>query len=275
MIKKHYKTKLILLIFFFILLIPTWLMIVGSFQNIKGFLANPPAIWPSHFVISNYTTLTSNPLLKWISNTIFSLIWYVIISVLLSASVGYYFATTRFKYKELCWSILLIGLMIPRISFIIPIYVILKKIGLSGTLISIVVSTAYNAGGVLLARNYFESIPKSLLESASIDGANDFDILKLIVTPMSLPAIATLSLFASIGHLSDYIWQMLVLQKPMNQTLLIGLIRSTTSAIPGDIGANQIGKKFAVGVNLLLPLLLIFLIANKQFISKRGGELKE
>jgi len=99
----------------------------------------------------------------------------------------------------------------------------------------------------------------------------------MIVVPISKPIVAALSLFAGIGALQDYIWQMLVLQDDGKQTLLIAFMKALANRNSYDkvMGVNPVGKSFAVGVVLLLPLVVIFLMANKYFVKSLGGAVKE
>lgn len=275
--QKYIKTKIILICTFIILFFPTWIMIIGSFQNIQGFMKMPPDLWPTFFTIKNYTIMLYMPIFTWLKNTLIILISTVFLSVFISTSCGYVFATTKFKGKEFIWGILLIGLLLPRISVLIPIYVIIRQLGLSGTLLAVILSTSFSSFGILMARNYFENIPKSLFESAILDGADDVQIIWYIVMPVSFPAITTLSLSTAIFSLSDYIWQALVLQKQAMQTLMVGLIKSGTigQMIGGEAAINPLGKMMAVGVILFIPLLCVFLISNKYYLSSRGGAIKE
>jgi len=273
---KKILLKILLVVLFVVMFVPLWFMFVGSMQNLNGVMRMPPKLFPYPFFLNNYLSFLDYPLMTWFKNTVWSLFVMVVISVFISSSTGYFFATTNFKFKEVFFAILLIGMLMPRISFLIPQYIILKKIHLSGMLIGVVLSSAYTSYGILLARNYFESIPKSLFEAAAIDGANDWDILFHIVLPITPPAIATLALSTSIFYLSDFIWQMLVLQNDKNMTLLIGMIKTTMQIqFSGSNGINPLGRMMAVGIILLIPLVIIFLIANKYFTSSRGGEIKE
>jgi ABC-type glycerol-3-phosphate transport system permease component len=162
--------------------------------------------------------------------------------------------------------------MIPRISLIIPTFVIIKKIQLSGTLLATILPIIYYPVGLYLSRLYFETIPISLLESARLDGANEIQILSKIVLPLSKPIITCLALFSSINVLQDYIWQMLVLQKENNYTLLVGMMRLAMNRQGGtEANINPLSKAMASGVILLFPLLVIFLIANKYFTKSLAG----
>ena len=269
--------KSLLIMFFILLLLPIYWMFIGSFQDTGGLMSTPPKMIPNHVIILNYVFFFDNwPVVKWLYNTIFVTIFTVIISTIVSLMTAYVFAFYKFAINNILWHIFLIGIMLPRISLLIPTYIIIKNIGLSGQLWAVILPLCFSPIGIYLARNYFESIPISLLESARLDGANELQVLYKIVAPLSKPIVTALALFSSIGVLQDYIWQMLVLQNESNQTLIVGLIKAAMMRGGGDLNINPIGRQMAVGIILLFPLLLIFLIANKYFTKDMlSGAVKE
>ena len=108
----------------------------------------------------------------------------------------------------------------------------------------------------------------SLFESARIDGASEWCILVQIVMPLALPVLTAIALFTAIGVLGDYVWQSLVFQFGDVQTLIVGMIkRAQEKAWPGDYNINPLGRQMAVGVILMIPLVTIFGIANKYFVT--------
>ena len=167
-------------------------------------------------------------------------------------------------------------MMIPRISMLIPLFVIIKDLKLSGSLIATILPNSISPMEMYLARNYFESIPKSIIESARIDGANEWQILKMIIIPVSKPIISVIALFSGVFALQDYIWQMLVLVDENKQTLLVGIMKLVMRR-GGDanLGVNPVGRSFAAGILLLFPLVVLFLIGNKYFIEGLQGAVKE
>lgn len=267
--------KVFLISVFSLMIAPVYFMFTGSIQDIYGIMAMPPRIIPSIVTLDNYRHVSMWPLSIWIMNSIVAVVSVSIMSVLVCISSGYSFAFYRWKWKEALWTIMLVGLMIPRISLIIPTFVIIRKLSLSGTLIAVILPIIYYPVGIYLSRIYFESIPISLLESARLDGANELQILWKIVAPISKPVLTALALFSSINSLQDYIWQMLVLQKESNQTLLAGMVKRAMTRGLGDLNINPISRSLAVGVILLIPLLLVFLLANKYFTQSLGGAIKE
>lgn len=272
---KNIPVKVILVLFFILMLLPLYWMFLGSLQNITKIMSMPPNIFPSNPSLYNYKLLLRPESGKWIINTLLVVTGSVTFSVISSLTSGYAFAYFNFPCKGLLWSAMLVRMMIPRISILIPLYVTMKKLGLSGTLLAVILPDAFSPFGMFLARNYFQSIPKELLESARLDGANEFEILRYVVAPVSKPIVSALALFAGIGALQDYIWQMLVLQDPTKQTLLVGVMRAAMERGGGELSLNPIGRGFAAGIVLFIPLLIIFLVANKYFTESLGGAIKE
>lgn len=254
---------------------PMYFMTIGSFQNLHGVMKMPPNIFPVNASFNNYIQILPQSVFVWLKNTGVVVFCTIVLSVFVSITSGYAFAFYSFKLKEKIWMTLLIGIMIPRISLLIPTYIIIKDLHLSGTLAAVVIPVVFTPIGMYLARNYFETVPKSLLESARIDGANEWTVLFKIVAPISAPIVAALGLFAGVGALNDYIWQMLVLQDPNRFTFMIGLMRLVMLRNDGLSNVNPIGKSFAAGVLMLLPMLLIFLLANKFFVKGLEGAIKE
>jgi ABC-type glycerol-3-phosphate transport system permease component len=265
--------RLFLLICFVVLLLPIWFMLTGSLQDSFGIFAMPPRIVPRTATIENYGRLLgAEGVLRWTLNTIFVACSTILLSIFISCTVGYAFAFYDFRFKKALWLALLAGILVPRISLIVPLFVVINRMGLAGTLTAVVLATALQPVGLYLARAYFSTVPRSILESGRIDGANEFQVLARIVAPSSRPIITALALFAGIAALQDYIWQMLVLQKPRRHTLLVGLMRTVMlRGGSSETNLNPIGQALAAGVILLLPLVLIFAVANKYFTSALGG----
>ena len=215
-------------------------------------------------------------MLKWIGNSAIVMVGTALLSVTVSCCAAYTFAFYEFRFKRVLWMMLLAGIMVPRIALIIPLFVVVYKIGLTGTLLGIILSRALAPASLYLARVYFETVPRSLLEVARIDGASEVQILRSIVAPISRPIITCLALFAAVGALSDFVWQALQLMRGEKRTLLVGLIRATAmNVMNAELQLNPLGRKFAMSMILMLPLLVIFFTASKYFTASLSGAIKE
>jgi len=271
------RNRIILFFIMVIMLMPLYFMVIGSFQDIYGLFIMPPQFIPRNPTLANYVWVLNQPLAVMLRNSGYVTVTTVILSVFISATGGYAFAFYKFPGKRILWPIALAGIMIPRMSMIIPLFVVCRKLGISGQLLAVILPASYMPVGMYLSRTYFESVPKSLLESARIDGASEAQILFRIVAPVSRPIITAIALFAGIQSLGDYLWQMLQLQRPRVHTLLIGLMRAVMLRGGGDgsTNINPVGRSLAVAVVLTVPMLLIFFVANKYFTTALGGATKE
>ena len=260
-----------------ILLLPIYFLIVGSFQDVEGIFAMPPALLPLEPTMHNYHWVFDRPVLMWAANTLVITAATVVLSTAVSCMAGYGFAFYDWRGKKALWLLLLAGIMIPMISLIIPRFVVMRQLGLGGTRLAVILPALLAPAHLYLARNYFETVPRAILDSARMDGANELQTLTRIVAPISKPIIACLAIFTAVGSMGDYLWPMLQLQKEGRRTLLIGLIGATREYY-GDITdmvINPLGLQFAVAVVLLVPTLLVFFAASRYFVGALGGAIKE
>ncbi len=249
-----------------VLLFPIYWMLAGSLMPMSGLMARPVLI-PRPASLENYRLLLNDTQIgKWIVNTLVIVVVMVTSSILVSTMAGYAFATQR-GLAWLYW-IFLVSIMIPRQVLIIPLFVLIRWVRLSGTRIAAILPAIFHPVGIFIYRNYVESIPKEMLDCARIDGATERQTLTRIIVPLSRPALAVLVVMKFIEALTDFIWQFLVLQSPGKQTLVVGLMaRVMMRGGNSDMNINPIGIKLAAGVILFLPLLVIFVVLQKHFIS--------
>lgn len=270
-----YATVVLIIV---LLLLPIYMMFAGSLMDIRGVLRMPPALWPREPSLGNYRLLFSNtPIGRWCINTLVISATLVVVSTVSSAMAGYAFATQD-KVKWLYW-MFLVSLMIPRQMLVIPMYVLMRLLGLSGTGMAAILPAFFFPVGIFLFRNYVETMPDGMMDSARIDGAGDLQMLAHIIVPLATPVVAVLGVSKFIEGLTDYLWQMLVLQDPMRQTVVVGLVtrimaRGSTATFTANV--NPIGIQMAAGVVLFLPLLAIFAVFQKSFIDGiMNGGLRE
>ena len=270
-------SKAILVLLAIIVLLPLWFLATGSLTDIKGVMVMPPNLLPARPSLDNYAYFLTQPLGRWVMNTVILAVGSALASVLVSCATGYAFAFFEFPLKNALWALLLVGIMIPYLSMMIPRFVVLRKLGLLSTLWGLMLSGMLNPVGIYLARAYFLTVPKSILDSARIDGAREGQILMRIIMPISRPIVTCLALFAEIGAMGNYVWQLLVLQRSEKYTLLLGLLRWINADQAGNLQftLNPLGRKFAASMILIVPILLIFLATSRYFTSALGGALKE
>ena len=245
---------------------PIYWMFAGSLMPMSGIMARP-VLLPRPVSLENYRLLLNGtPFVRWIVNTIVIAIVMVISSVTVSAMAGYGFATQR-RLAWLYW-MFLVSIMIPRQVLVIPLFVLIRWVQLSGTRFAAILPALFHPVGIFIYRNYVESIPPQMIDCARIDGASERQVLWSIIVPLSRSALALLSIMKFCEAMTDFLWQFLVLQSPGKQTLVVGLMARVMMRGGGsDMNINPIGIKLAAGVILFLPLLVIFVVLQKHFIS--------
>jgi len=224
---------------------------------------------PSPFTVQNYLDLFEDlpdqAFLFLTFNSFKISILTVIGQVLTCAMAAFVFAIVKFKGRDFLFALLVATLMIPPQVSLIPNFIIFKYLGWIGTQLPLIVPAFWGgAFGTFLLRQYFLTIPRDLVDAARMDGASLFDIFWRIYLPLSKPAVAALSIFVFKDAWNDLLHPLVYLPTDMHKTTLtVGLAFFQQQL--------QMGGKFTVlmaGAFLsIVPLLIIFFIAQKQFIE--------
>lgn len=220
----------------------------------------------AHFTLNNYLEAWHRGgfLLAFANSTIVALS-VTASQIITSALAGYALARLKFKGKQAIFLIILATLVIPFQLLVIPIFVVLKWTHLINTYWSLILPTAANGFGIFLMRQYFASLPIELEEAAALDGANRFQILTRIMLPLSRPAIITLFLFTFIGEWNDLFKPLVFTTRPELRTVQLALSEFQEQF------TSDWSLLMAAVVIATIPVLLLFLIGQKQFIQGIGS----
>ncbi|MGH7565737.1 MAG: carbohydrate ABC transporter permease [Gemmatimonadota bacterium] len=183
------------------------------------------------------------------------------ISLLLNSMAGYAFAKLRFRGRDPLFRILLGGLVIPVQVAMLPLFLLLKELGLVNTYGGVIVPAMAGIFGIFLVRQYALGIPEDLLDAARIDGASEFRIYRSIVLPLCRPILTTLGIFTFLGVWNDFMWPLIVLTDADMYTLPVGLAN-----LVGE-HAQDTELMMAGSVLTVLPVLLLFLALQRYYIQ--------
>ena len=244
-----------------VMLIPMVWMLVTSLETLNETRHYPPVLLPHTLVPGNYTqVLQQAPFARWFVNTMIVTVATVAGNLLFCSLAGYAFARIKFFGREVVFVLLLATLMIPFQVVMIPTFIIVKDLGMINTLNALIVPNLANAFGVFLLRQFFRTLPVELEEAARIDGASRLSVLFKIVLPLSGPVLATLAVITFLWTWNDFLWPLITIYTPNNMTLQLGL---TTFE-----GTHQTSTNLLMAANVMsmLPVLLLFFLAQKYFI---------
>jgi multiple sugar transport system permease protein len=247
---------------------PFYWALTTSFKPSADVFASPPKFIPSPWTLQNYRDVfTLLPFPRYFLNSVIVTGAIVGLNVVFDTAAAYAFAKLRFPGRNLLFFLLLITLMVPFQVNLIPLYrmmVVLHKINPHlgvDTYSALILPGMIQVFGVFLMRQFLQSIPDEVLESARVDGASEYTILRRIVFPIAAPAMATLAIFIFLGAWNDFLWPLIVTGSDEHRTLPVGL------ALLARRNTVNWGDTMAGTVLAAAPMILVFLILQRRFIE--------
>lgn len=190
----------------------------------------------------------------------------VVGALIVSSLAGYAFARLTFVGRDLLFGVVLVTAIIPNVVYLLPQYILFQQIGWVDTLLPLwVPQTLTPVFGTFLMRQAFKSLPGGLVESARVDGASTFRTFLTIMLPLTKPALAAVATFTFLGSWNDLFGPLIFLTSPENQTLPIALAQ-----FQGEF-FTEIGPLMAAATVTVLPVLVIFLLAQRYFVQGVTG----
>lgn len=215
----------------------------------------------SKFSLINYSRVFKNfNLLVNFRNSIIVTVSACILNCLVSSMAAYAFAKKKFPFKDKLFFAYLATLMIPGQVTLIPVFVIIKSMGLMNTYPALFLPII-NAFGVFLIKQFMENVPNELLEAAKIDGCGENRIFFMIVIPLIKAVLVSLTIFTFITSWNDFLWPLVIASKPNMKTLTLAI-----AALKGNYSTNY-GLVMSGATLTFLPPFLLYMFLQKQFIE--------
>jgi ABC-type glycerol-3-phosphate transport system permease component len=254
-------TVLVLISIFMIL--PFVWMLSTSFKMPQDIFGYPPRLIPENITLSNYAYIFQEKnTVRILFNTIVIALLSTLLSLFFTALGGYGFAKFEFPAKKNLFAVLLATLIIPGAVMMVPSFVIMRKLGWVDTFLPLIVPGAANAFGIFFFRQYISTINDELIDAARIDGASEFRIFLSIILPIISPGMTSLGLIFFMRSWNDYLGPLIYLKSPQNHTITLAI-----NALSGGAGLTAWGQQMAMSVISLVPLLIIFLAFQRQFVE--------
>jgi multiple sugar transport system permease protein len=222
----------------------------------------PPPLWPRDASLDNYRELfAAKGIGRQAANSLFVSVCATLLSLAFNLSAGYAFAKLPFRGRERIFKALLGALIIPGQVTMMPLFLMLKQLGLVNTYAGALVPWLAGVFGIFLVRQYAQAIPDDILEAARIDGASEYRIFATIVLPLLKPIIVTLAVLVFLGSWNDFMWPLIVLTDRELQTLPVALAGLSREHVQ-DTELMMAGSVLTV-----LPVLLLFLLLQRHYMN--------
>ena len=250
-------------------LLPAVWVLVTSLKLTENIIRVPPEWipWPATLVHYSEVLFSSSRTARigraFLNSAIIS-VGTVILVVLTSAMAAYPLARMRFRGRNLIFAVLVGSLMIPNAVVLVPQYILTQRLGWLSTYQGLIVPEAAMtfAFGVFLLRQFFLTMPAELEDAARIDGAGPWRIFTRILLPLSQPALGALAIFAFRSAWNDFLWPLIAVNKPEMFPLPVAL-----ALLRGAYSSESYGPIMAGATLSALPLLVVFLVANRRIIE--------
>lgn len=256
-------------------MIPVFWVVMTSFREESGSYTS--YFFPKGLTIANYVNLlTDNSqfhFVKWFGNTLFVAVFSCLISTFFVLSVSYATSRMRFKMRKPMMNVALILGMFPSFMSMIAVYYILKGLGITQSLVALIMVYSGGAGlSFFIAKGFFDTLPKSLDEAAYLDGATKFQIFRKITLPMSKPIVVYTVLTSFMAPWMDFIFSSVIMGDNYNNyTVALGLFKMLEREF-----INDYYTQFAAGCVLVsIPIAALFISMQKYYVEGvSGGAVK-
>ncbi|WP_248923965.1 carbohydrate ABC transporter permease [Paenibacillus hamazuiensis] len=263
-LKSSAKTALYIILFLLaaLWLFPVLWIVISSFKTNNDLYSFPPRFWPQPFTFEHFTdAFEKGNFGRYFMNSAIVTVSSTILLLLINSMAG--FALAKYKFKG--DALLLVGfvstLMIPLEVIMIPIFKVLSFLGMFNSLLALIIPPAATPTGVFLLRQYLLTVPDELLEAARMDGASEWRIYSRIILPISKPILAVLAIFSFMWRWDDFLWPLIGISDPSLYTIQLAL-----SNFIGEFNVDW-GSLLAMSVITMIPVLVVFIIFQRQFVS--------
>jgi multiple sugar transport system permease protein len=256
-----------------IYIFPFIIAIVTSFKTEPDATANPLSLVPHPTSTSAFHQLSADQdFFVWVKNSVIVTLSVTFLRVFLDSLAGYALARLRFRGRGAAFATIVAVMAVPGVVLLIPKFLIIRQLGIYNTYYGMIVPLLVDAAGVFIMKNFFESIPVSVEESARIDGANIFRIYWSIVLPMARPALVTLFILSFQGSWNELAHFIISAQSASLDTLTKGVAQLAS----GQLGSgNRYPLKLAASTLMTIPVAILFFVFQRRIMNASEGAVKE
>ncbi|MDQ4137534.1 MAG: carbohydrate ABC transporter permease [Actinomycetota bacterium] len=239
-----------------------WLIMTSLTPAIEAFEL-PPNWLPWPITLDNFAAIPELiPFGRMALNSVIISVIATVGSLLTSTLAAYAFSRLDFAGRDKVFALLLSALMVPTQLTVIPVFILMRNLGLVDSLAAIWLPLLINVFGIFFLRQYFSSIPRELDEAARIDGAGHMWILFRMIVPLSGPALSALAILVFEASWNGFFWPLIFLNSPENMTLPLGLV-----SLQSAQGGGPAVVVFAAITAVVLPVLIVFMLFQRAFVA--------
>jgi alpha-1,4-digalacturonate transport system permease protein len=241
---------------------PVLWAVLSSFKDRTELAARPPALLPQTFDFSNYTEALSRfDFGVYVRNSTIVTVGATVLTLVINTMAAYALAKYNFRGRNVLFLITLGTIMIPLQIIFVPLQQVAADLGMTNSLLGMIIPPAATPTGVFLLRQYMLSIPDDLIEAARIDGAGELRIFLRIIVPLCRAPLAVVTIFSVIWRWNDFLWPLIIAQSQDLYTLPVALAQFNSQEV---VPFNYI---LAMSVVSMIPVVIIFLVLQRHIVK--------
>lgn len=224
----------------------------------------------SGITLDNYfNILGTSSMGRWVENSLLVGILATFLELVVDLTAAFVFAKLKFRGRQMLFLVLISTMMLPFSITLVPTYLLAVRYGMVNTYAGLIIPAAAGPFGVYLLRQFILTIPDSLIEAATIDGASTFRVFWEVITPLCFQPLAVLSIFTFVNNWNSFLWPLLITQSDNMYTLTVG-IATTNLQFSQNLGATAAGTMIS-----LIPMAILFFVFQRFFLQGvTAGALK-
>jgi ABC-type glycerol-3-phosphate transport system permease component len=245
---------------------PIYWMFITALKTPSELRMAVPTFWPEKFMWENFASAFKTiPFYRFTVNTVIQTVGIVFLQINIGIMAAYAFSKGSFPGRDSLFVLVLAALIVPEQVVFVPIYVMMSKLGWINTYYALIIPHAASAYGIFLLRQMFRSINNDVIEAARVDGANRFQVLYRILTPMAMPTVATLTVISFIHSWNAYFWPLVMTNSNKMRVLTVGIAMMRDS-IAGNEALN-FHLLMSASILVILPIVIMFVFAQKYIVA--------
>ena len=242
-------------------LVPLYWMVVTAFTPPTLAVRFPPELWPSSPTLRNFAAVLSRPMfVQWVINSTIMAVVVTVFTVLTASMAGYAFAKIPFAGSKWLFWVLIISVMLPFETILVPLFILITRMGLVDTYAGLILPLLASPFGVFLMKQFIQTLPSELMDSARVDGANEWQIFWHVVTPLVTSGRAVLGIITFVAQWNLFLWPLVATRSSGMRTLQVGLVLMREEE-PMYFGLHMASATLAA-----IPIIIVFFAFQRYFL---------
>jgi len=242
--------------------VPVIWIVFSSFKSLQEIYLSPPTFFPSEWITSNYREAISQfPFMRYLWNSVFVTATATALTLFINSMAAFALSKYYFPGRDIIFIFMLATLMVPVRVIMLPVYLMIARLGMANTLAGIIIPPSATPTGVFILRQYMLTIPDELIDAAKMDGAGHLQVYTKIILPLATPALAVLTVFSVMWRWNDFLWPLIVINRERLFTLQLALAR-----FRGELVTDW-NYVLSMTVLSIIPILFVFVFMQRYLVK--------